>query len=83
MGGSYQKNDWNPEVDLELAQRIMKRAVQLCPELTNGQGVEALDVVRHTVGFRPVREGGVRLEAEKIDSNWVVHNYGHGGFGCK
>ena len=28
-----------------------------------------------------MREGGVRLEKEKIDGTWVVHDYGHGGFG--
>ena len=70
-------------MDYELGKRTMKRAVELCPELTIGKGIEALDVVRHTVGFRPVRQNGTRLESEKIMSNWVVHNYGHGGYGCK
>ena len=61
----------------------MKRAVELCPSLTEGKGPEALSVIRHTVGLRPLREGGTRLEKEKIDDEvWVVHNYGHGGFGC-
>ena len=59
----------------------MKRSVDLCPELTNGKGIEGLDVIRHGVGLRPVRDGGVRLEKEKIKNIWVVHNYGHGGFG--
>ncbi|KAI1176953.1 D-amino-acid oxidase [Nemania sp. FL0916] len=81
IGGSYQKGDWNTEVDMDLAQRIMRRAVAICPELTDGQGPEALEVVRHTVGLRPAREGGVRIERELIDGIWVVHNYGHGGYG--
>ena len=59
----------------------MKRAVDLFPVLTNGKGIERLSVIRHNVGLRPLREGGVRLEREKIDGVWVVHNYGHGGFG--
>lgn len=82
LGGSYQKHDWNGEVDHELAKRIMKRAVELCPSLTGGKGPEGLDVIKHCVGLRPLREGGTRLEKEKIDDFWVVHNYAHGGFGC-
>ena len=61
----------------------MKRCIELAPGLTNGKGVEALSIVRHAVGLRPLRIGGVRLEKEKVDGVWVVHNYGHGGFGCK
>lgn len=59
----------------------MKRAVEICPELTGGKGIEALSVIRHGVGLRPLRTGGVRIEKEKIDQTWVVHNYGHGGWG--
>jgi D-amino-acid oxidase len=43
--------------------------------------VEALYIIRHGVGLRPVREGGVRIEKEVIDGTWVVHNYGHAGWG--
>ena len=46
----------------------MKRAVDLCPELMNGKGIEALDVIKHIVGLEPVREGGRRLERE--DARW-------------
>ncbi|KAI0429149.1 DAO-domain-containing protein [Xylaria sp. FL1042] len=73
IGGSYQKGDWNTEVDMDLAQRMIRRALALCPE--------ALEIVRHTVGLRPPREGGIRIERELIDDVWVVHNYGHGGYG--
>ena len=59
----------------------MKRAVKLCPSLTDGKDIEHLDVVRHNVGLRPLREGGARLEKERIDGIWTVHNYGHGGYG--
>lgn len=60
----------------------MKRAIELCPALTNNQkGIEHLSVIRHNVGLRPVREGGVRIEREMVGGVWVVHNYGHGGFG--
>ncbi|KAL2221883.1 D-amino-acid oxidase [Thermoascus aurantiacus ATCC 26904] len=82
LGGSYQKDNWDPLPDPNLATRIMKRCIELCPSLVKkGQGIEGLDVIRHGVGLRPVRDGGPRVEKEKIEGVWVVHNYGHGGFG--
>jgi glycine/D-amino acid oxidase-like deaminating enzyme len=38
-------------------------------------------MLRTTVGLRPHRPIGFRLEAEKIDGRTIVHNYGHGGSG--
>lgn len=81
LGGTYQKGNWDPVPDPNIATRIMKRAVDFYPELTDGKGVEGLDVVRHGVGFRPIRQGGVRLEGETINGLKVVHNYGHAGWG--
>jgi D-amino-acid oxidase len=81
LGGSYEIGKWESQPDLDLAARIMRRAVALNPNLTGGKGVEGLSIVRHAVGLRPYRAQGVRLEKEKIDGIWVVHNYGHGGFG--
>lgn len=60
----------------------MKRAIEVRPELVGkGQGIEGLDVIRHGVGLRPLRDGGPRIEAENMNGLVVVHNYGHGGFG--
>ena len=59
----------------------MRRAVDICPALTDGKGIEHLSIIRHGVGLRPVRIGGPRLEKENIDTFWVIHNYGHGGYG--
>lgn len=81
LGGSYQLGNWESQVDPNLAIRIMKRAVQLCPTLTKGKGIEHLDIIRHGVGLRPTRQGGTRIEKECIDRVWVVHNYGAGGAG--
>lgn len=82
LGGTYEKHNWSTKIDLEQAHRIMKRCVMLCPELTDGKGIEALDVIRHTVGFRPVRDDGPRIEAQLVGDTKVVHCYGHGGYGC-
>jgi glycine/D-amino acid oxidase-like deaminating enzyme len=38
-------------------------------------------VIRTTVGLRPHRDSGFRLEAEKLDQKMLIHNYGHGGAG--
>lgn len=81
LGGIYEKGRWDSQPVPNLAMRIMKRAVDLCPALMHGKGVEALSIIRHGVGLRPLRLGGVRIERERIGSVWVVHNYGHGGWG--
>ena len=87
LGGCYQKHSWESQPDPNLAVRIMKRCIEICPDLVGRdesgkvRGIEALDVVRHGVGLRPLREGGTRIEGERIDGVQVVHNYGHGGFG--
>jgi D-amino-acid oxidase len=82
LGGCYQKGNWDGAVDVKLAERILKRALNFCPDLVkNGP----LDIISHNVGLRPVREGGIRVEREVItgkgSSQQVVHNYGHGGAG--
>ncbi len=38
-------------------------------------------IVKETVGLRPYRLSGPRLEVENIGTKTVVHNYGHGGSG--
>jgi D-amino-acid oxidase len=83
LGGTYQKGSWESQPDPNTALRIMKRAIEICPVLVGGEGgrVEDLDVIRHGVGLRPLRRDGVRIEKEKIGGTWVVHNYGHGGWG--
>lgn len=81
IGGSYQKGNWEANPDMNLAIRIMKRAVEIQPELAGGRGIEGLDIIRHGVGLRPARNGGVRIESEVIQGVTVVHNYGHAGWG--
>ncbi|KIM21925.1 hypothetical protein M408DRAFT_29170 [Serendipita vermifera MAFF 305830] len=82
LGGSSHLT-WDPEVDMDVAKRIMQRAIEACPQLVKpGEGIEGLDVIHHSVGLRPVREEGPRIELEELPGNLkVVHNYGAGGFG--
>ncbi|KAG2164668.1 hypothetical protein VTO58DRAFT_103192 [Aureobasidium pullulans] len=87
LGGCLQADRWDSAVDPNLATRIMKRAIALTPSLVpEGKGIEALDIIRHGVGLRPMRKGGIRTERETIkspDGNGikVVHSIGHGGYG--
>lgn len=81
LGGTYSKGQWESQPDPNIAMRIMRRAVELMPEITDGQGVKGFDVIRHAVGLRPHRNGDVRIEKERIGDTWVVHNYGHAGWG--
>ncbi|KAK1060268.1 D-amino acid oxidase [Friedmanniomyces endolithicus] len=82
LGGCLQKDNWESQPDPNMAVRIMKRCVELCPKLVpEGKGIEALSIVRHSVGLRPMRKGGPRVEREVIEGVPVVHNYGHGGYG--
>ncbi len=59
----------------------MERSIALCPALTGGKGIEHLSIIRHSVGLRPLRLSGTRIEKEKMEGVVTVHNYGHGGFG--
>jgi D-amino-acid oxidase len=83
LGGTYQRNNWDPEPDPETTKRIIKRAVKLSPSLAKGKGVEGVKIIRSGVGLRPYREGGVRVEADlkTLDGTLIVHNYGHAGWG--
>lgn len=64
-GGTFLVNDWSTVPDLEVAERILRNAYKLCPDLSEGKGWEAIEVVKHNVGLRPCREGGARIELEK------------------
>ena len=87
LGGCLQKDNWESQPDPSMAIRIMKRAVDLCPALVpEGRGIEALSIIRHGVGLRPMRKTGIRVEKQTIKGTdgeplVVVHNYGHGGYG--
>ena len=62
---------------------MFDRASKLFPELMKERpdGSKYFDVMYTNVGFRPAREGGFRLETEKIGSKSIIHAYGGGGMG--
>ncbi|RKP04717.1 hypothetical protein THASP1DRAFT_33480 [Thamnocephalis sphaerospora] len=84
LGGTYQHHNSNINPDPATAERIIKSATTVFPELIN-PNTGKVDIICHAVGLRPSRVGGVRLEAEtkelKGKPMLLVHNYGHGGQG--
>lgn len=43
--------------------------------------VSSSRVIKETVGLRPFRKTGPRVEKQSLGSKTIVHNYGHGGSG--
>ncbi|KAK5407974.1 hypothetical protein LTR06_007717 [Exophiala xenobiotica] len=83
IGGVRRDNDWTAEPDMKLAERIKQRCCALAPELGKP---EDLQVLSHNVGLRPTatiasRVGGARVELEKRNGNFLIHNYGASGAG--
>ncbi|KAI8144781.1 hypothetical protein BJV82DRAFT_643977 [Fennellomyces sp. T-0311] len=85
LGGTANKNDFNPNPEKATAESILARTEKLWPKLTEG-GIKPLKVVRNAVGLRPSKNDGPRIEPETYTKPngqkvLVVHAYGHGGFG--
>lgn len=74
VGGCAVVDDWDPAPRPELAEEILRRAIDVEPRLRGAR------VLAHRVGLRPARPA-VRLEAERRSEGTVVHCYGHGGAG--
>jgi D-amino-acid oxidase len=74
LGGTYQADDWDLEIDKKIAEEILERTRNLLPALGE------VEILEHKVGLRPGRSD-VRLELEMINSKPVIHNYGHGSIG--
>lgn len=64
VGGTLDHVTRKTEPDPEVTQSILSRVYALNPELTHSRGPAAFDIVAENVGFRPVRQGSVRLEKD-------------------
>lgn len=81
VGGTKEVGDLRVDACMETRARLLAKAQALWPEMVRGVG---WDVVRDVVGYRPSREGGMRVEVEWVGGaeGWaVVHAYGAGGRG--
>ncbi|KAF6822734.1 putative FAD dependent oxidoreductase [Colletotrichum plurivorum] len=81
LGGTRQINNTDTAVDLDLRDDILRRVHEHASSVFKGNKVENVEIIRHNVGFRPARMGGVRVEKERIGGQNVVHAYGVGGGG--
>ncbi|KAH8892652.1 putative D-amino acid oxidase [Thozetella sp. PMI_491] len=78
LGGCRWDHAWDGDIDPTLAEDIKRRCCALAPELGRP---EDLKVISHSVGLRPSRKGGARIEREQFGRALVIHNYGAGGAG--
>ncbi|KAK6910406.1 D-aspartate oxidase [Kwoniella mangroviensis CBS 10435] len=95
IGGTREQNDWYPYPREETTEDVLKRAQEICPDLvppyTKGREDHDESPLKEIVegvlvGFRPSREGGIRVDIGDDlylgnDKVKVVYNYGHGGAG--
>lgn len=64
---------------MDIARDEITRAHRLAPEIVPATPSE--DTLDHIIGIRPSRQGGFRLESEKIGQRIVLSAYGFGGGG--
>lgn len=84
VGGTRQPGDLSSMPDMNLKDELIDNALKRFPELAIiKQGKPTLDVKNINVGFRPMREGGVRLEKEVVGEarTKIIHCYGFGSSG--
>lgn len=72
VGGCFEPENWNLQVDEETKKRIIENVRMIYPEFENNT-----TYVKDVVGLRPVRNNGVRVELEMIGSSAIplVHKY--------
>jgi len=86
LGGTYDEFNYSTNVDSDMTSAIIQRCLATRPDLLPPDQTR-LEIKRSTVGLRPCRKGGIRIEGEWITSEnfgkevLVCHNYGHGGAG--
>lgn len=80
IGGTKQPRDYDPNPSVETREKLLANAAKWFPFAPGSEG--KFDVIRDIVGRRPAREGGMRIEVEKVgEGRFVVHAYGAGGRG--
>lgn len=79
IGGCQQPNSSDYEVDHELAEKMLTWAKTLYPGVFPPD--HEFEIIKHNVGLRPSRKGGVRIESEAVGERLYVHGYGIGGWG--
>ncbi|KAM0186109.1 hypothetical protein ACHAPI_011887 [Fusarium lateritium] len=87
IGGTKEPHNWDPYPSPETRQLLLSNAAKWFPFgsqsliSTTTRASDRFHVVKDIVGRRPAREGGLRLEMERLNSGIIVHAYGIGGRG--
>lgn len=79
IGGCQQPGNESYAVDSALADTMLHWAKTLYPTIFPAD--HAFQVLKHNVGLRPSRRGGVRIESERVGGRTLIHGYGIGGWG--
>lgn len=80
IGGTKQPHNWDPNPSQETRVQLLANASKWFPFTPESEG--QFDIIQDIVGRRPAREGGMRIEVEKVESDkQIVHAYGAGGRG--
>lgn len=81
VGVSKEINDMEEKPRPETRRLMLEQSVECFPDFV--KRVEDFEVIMDNVGRRPFREGGLRIEVERIngDQKRIVHGYGAGGRG--
>lgn len=74
LGGTMQKNQSDAQPDEATAKDIYRRVKALAPHIT--KELEPLEIVRHSVGLRPTRVEGPRIENQVYSKfkRWLGHD---------
>jgi D-amino-acid oxidase len=76
LGGTATLDAEGSDISDTATDAILSRCSALIPAISTSHVLEVC------VGARPCRQGGVRLEVERLRSGTpLIHNYGHGGSG--
>jgi len=80
VGGTKEVGDWDSKAREETRAAVLEKAVQCFPYFV--PEASQFKVVRDNVGRRPWREGGLRMDTERLEGGrQIVHGYGAGGRG--
>lgn len=77
IGGIYDRHSlsFDTSIHKDYVERLKLKLKKHVPEFD-----EKLKISAHTIGFRPDRQGGARIEIDKFNSK-IIHNYGNGNSG--
>ncbi|GFF47472.1 D-amino-acid oxidase [Aspergillus udagawae] len=79
LGGVKQPNNLSPEIDMDVARDEISRAHCLAPEIVPADPPQKS--LSYIIGIRPSRQGGFRLDSEKLGQRTILSAYGFGGGG--